>query len=437
MFDAIPLLLPRGKPTWEARSGGGQASDRYADHSPILHRIMRHRNTPLQSKPATKPRQSYVCALSAVAAAALFCAGALHAAERAVSPAQQAQATTAAQAGVAESELAANAPAQYTVRRGDTLWAISGKYLKRPYRWPELWGMNREQIRNPHLIYPGQVLYLHHANGRAWLSSSQASADGSTVRLPPHARVAGQDGDAIPSIPSAAIEPFLTQPIVVDEEMLATPARIMELPEGRVYLGKGESAYARGLPAGEAGAAGTEWQGYRPVRPLKDPVTGRVLGYEADFLGTLRVVRPATGPQAVSKLEVLSSKEEMGVGTQLMPVPPRVPVRYSPHAPEGDVHGVVAKVTGGVRFGGTDQVVVLNIGSTNGVEAGHVLALSRAGLVTTDRTAGNEAVQLPEERYGLAFVFRVFPHVAYALVTDASNAVEVGDAVSNPMSPQP
>ncbi|MFP3890566.1 MAG: LysM peptidoglycan-binding domain-containing protein [Ralstonia sp.] len=398
---------------------------------------MRHRNTPLQSKPATKPRQSYVCALSAVAAAALFCAGALHAAERAVSPAQQAQATTAAQAGVAESELAANAPAQYTVRRGDTLWAISGKYLKRPYRWPELWGMNREQIRNPHLIYPGQVLYLHHANGRAWLSSSQASADGSTVRLSPHARVAGQDGDAIPSIPSAAIEPFLTQPIVVDEEMLATPARIMELPEGRVYLGKGESAYARGLPAGEAGAAGTEWQGYRPVRPLKDPVTGRVLGYEADFLGTLRVVRPATGPQAVSKLEVLSSKEEMGVGTQLMPVPPRVPVRYSPHAPEGDVHGVVAKVTGGVRFGGTDQVVVLNIGSTNGVEAGHVLALSRAGLVTTDRTAGNEAVQLPEERYGLAFVFRVFPHVAYALVTDASNAVEVGDAVSNPMSPQP
>lgn len=437
MFDAIPLLLPRGKPTWEARSGGGQASDRYADHSPILHRIMRHRNTPLQSKPATKPRQSYVCALSAVAAAALFCAGALHAAERAVSPAQQAQATTAAQAGVAESELAANAPAQYTVRRGDTLWAISGKYLKRPYRWPELWGMNREQIRNPHLIYPGQVLYLHHANGRAWLSSSQASADGSPVRLSPHARVAGQDGDAIPSIPSAAIEPFLTQPIVVDEEMLATPARIMELPEGRVYLGKGESAYARGLPAGEAGAAGTEWQGYRPVRPLKDPVTGRVLGYEADFLGTLRVVRPATGPQAVSKLEVLSSKEEMGVGTQLMPVPPRVPVRYSPHAPEGDVHGVVAKVTGGVRFGGTDQVVVLNIGSTNGVEAGHVLALSRAGLVTTDRTAGNEAVQLPEERYGLAFVFRVFPHVAYALVTDASNAVEVGDAVSNPMSPQP
>ncbi|UCF26363.1 LysM peptidoglycan-binding domain-containing protein [uncultured Ralstonia sp.] len=391
----------------------------------------------MQSKPATKPRQSYVCALSAVAAAALFCAGALHAAERAVSPAQQAQATTAAQAGVAESELAANAPAQYTVRRGDTLWAISGKYLKRPYRWPELWGMNREQIRNPHLIYPGQVLYLHHANGRAWLSSSQASADGSTVRLSPHARVAGQDGDAIPSIPSAAIEPFLTQPIVVDEEMLATPARIMELPEGRVYLGKGESAYARGLPAGEAGAAGTEWQGYRPVRPLKDPVTGRVLGYEADFLGTLRVVRPATGPQAVSKLEVLSSKEEMGVGTQLMPVPPRVPVRYSPHAPEGDVHGVVAKVTGGVRFGGTDQVVVLNIGSTNGVEAGHVLALSRAGLVTTDRTAGNEAVQLPEERYGLAFVFRVFPHVAYALVTDASNAVEVGDAVSNPMSPQP
>ncbi|MCT7308347.1 LysM peptidoglycan-binding domain-containing protein [Ralstonia wenshanensis] len=386
---------------------------------------------------ATKARQPYVCALSAVAAAALFCMGAAHAAERTVTPAQQAQAATAAQAGIPESELSATAPAQYTVRRGDTLWAISGKYLKRPYRWPELWGMNREQIRNPHLIYPGQILYLHHANGRAWLSSSPASADGSTVRLSPHTRVSGQDGDAISSIPSAAIEPFLTQPIVVDEETLATPARIFSLPEGRVYLGKGENAYARGLPAGEGGQAGTEWQAYRPVRPLKDPVTGNVLGYEADFLGTLRVVRAATGPQAVSKMEVLSSKEEMGVGSQLMPLPPRVPVRYVPHAPEGDVHGAVAKVTGGVRFGGTDQVVVLNIGSQQGLEPGHVLSLARAGALVKDATAGNEAVQLPAERYGLAFVFRVFPHVAYALVTDASNAVEVGDSVSNPMSPQP
>lgn len=386
---------------------------------------------------ATKARQPYVCALSAVAAAALFCMGAAHAAERTVTPAQQAQAATAAQAGIPESELSATAPAQYTVRRGDTLWAISGKYLKRPYRWPELWGMNREQIRNPHLIYPGQILYLHHANGRAWLSSSPASADGSTVRLSPHTRVSGQDGDAISSIPSAAIEPFLTQPIVVDEETLATPARIFSLPEGRVYLGKGENAYARGLPAGEGGQAGTEWQAYRPVRPLKDPVTGSVLGYEADFLGTLRVVRAATGPQAVTKMEVLSSKEEMGVGSQLMPLPPRVPVRYTPHAPEGDVHGAVAKVTGGVRFGGTDQVVVLNIGSQQGLEPGHVLSLARAGALVKDATAGNEAVQLPAERYGLAFVFRVFPHVAYALVTDASNAVEVGDSVSNPMSPQP
>ncbi|MGN8060181.1 LysM peptidoglycan-binding domain-containing protein [Ralstonia sp. 22111] len=388
-------------------------------------------------KTATKARQPYVCALSAVAAAALFCMGAAHAAERTVTPAQQAQAATAAQAGIPESELSATAPAQYTVRRGDTLWAISGKYLKRPYRWPELWGMNREQIRNPHLIYPGQILYLHHANGRAWLSSSPASADGSTVRLSPHTRVSGQDGDAISSIPSAAIEPFLTQPIVVDEETLATPARIFSLPEGRVYLGKGENAYARGLPAGEGGQAGTEWQAYRPVRPLKDPVTGNVLGYEADFLGTLRVVRAATGPQAVTKMEVLSSKEEMGVGSQLMPLPPRVPVRYVPHAPEGDVHGAVAKVTGGVRFGGTDQVVVLNIGSQQGLEPGHVLSLARAGALVKDATVGNEAVQLPAERYGLAFVFRVFPHVAYALVTDASNAVEVGDSVSNPMSPQP
>lgn len=164
--------------------------------------------------------------------------GTAHAAERTVTPAQQAQAVTAAQAGIPETELSATAPAQYTVRRGDTLWAISGKYLKRPYRWPELWGMNREQIRNPHLIYPGQILYLHHANGRAWLSSSPASADGSTVRLSPHTRVSGQDGDAISSIPSAAIEPFLTQPIVVDEDTLATPARIFRCLKAAFILAR-------------------------------------------------------------------------------------------------------------------------------------------------------------------------------------------------------
>lgn len=354
-----------------------------------------------------------------------------------ITPEQRRVADAVASVGVPLSELAPDAPDRHVVVPGDTLWDISKLFLKSPWRWPELWGMNREQIRNPHLIYPGQILYLHHANGRAWLSSSPASADGSTVRLSPHTRVSGQDGDAISSIPAAAIEPFLTQPIVVDEDTLATPARIFSLPEGRVYLGKGENAYARGLPQGEGGQAGSEWQAYRPVRPLKDPVTGNVLGYEADFLGTLRVVRAATGPQAVTKMEVLSSKEEMGVGSQLMPLPPRVPVRYVPHAPEGDMHGAVAKVTGGVRFGGTDQVVVLNIGSQQGLEPGHVLSLARAGAVVKDATGGNEAVQLPAERYGLAFVFRVFPHVAYALVTDASNAVEVGDSVSNPMSQQP
>src|SRR6267142_1548685 len=90
---------------------------------------------------------------------------------------QRGTAQRVAQAGVALSELADNAPDSYTVKRGDTLWDISKLFLKSPWRWPELWGMNLDQIRNPHLVYPGQVLFLEKAGGRARLRLGQNDGD--------------------------------------------------------------------------------------------------------------------------------------------------------------------------------------------------------------------------------------------------------------------
>ncbi|MFS8973056.1 LysM domain-containing protein [Cupriavidus necator] len=379
---------------------------------------------------AASGRRLHALTLLMLSAAGLTAAASLPAvaADLTVTPAQQAEAQRTAQQGIPVSELAPNAPSQYTVRTGDTLWGISGRYLRQPWRWPDLWGMNREQIRNPHLIYPGQILYLIQRDGRAWLSTTPGSSN--TVHLSPRTRGSAADSAAILSIPASDIEPFLIRPLVVDEGTLATSARIVAVPESRVYLGRDDNAYARGIAVDAP--PGSDWQAYRPVTPVRDPVTNAVLGYEAEYEGNVRLARGAQGPDSVSTLQVTQAQQEMGVGTMLMPQPAREAVRYVPRAPDTEVDGRVAKVYGGVQYGGAKQVVVLNVGSNAGLEPGQVLALSRTGEIVHDKTDSNRNIRLPDERYGLAFVFRVFPGVAYALVTDASNVIAVGDRATSP-----
>jgi len=356
---------------------------------------------------------------------------AVHAAEPAVSPAQLAQADATAQQGIPVSELAPNAPGQYTVRTGDTLWDISGKYLRQPWRWPALWGMNRQQVSNPHLIYPGQILYLVQRDGRAYLSTTAPGGVNGDSRLSPRVRGEGADGEAILTIPASDIEPFLTRPLVVDKGTVDTSARIVALPDARVYMGRGDTGYVRGIAPADA-AIGSDWQAFRPAQPVRDPVTNRVIGFEAQYEGSVRVTRGPEGPNAVTTVEATQSPQEMGAGTLLLPQPARELVRYVPHAPENDVQARIAAVYGGVQYGGARQVVVLNLGANAGLEPGHVLALSRVGGRVKDSTDRNRVITLPDDRYGLAYVYRVFPGLAYALVTDASNVMKVGDLASTP-----
>ena len=171
---------------------------------------------------------------------------AVQSAELGVSPAQQAQADVTAQQGIPVNELAAGAPSQYTVRSGDTLWDISGKFLRQPWRWPALWGMNRQQIRNPHLIYPGQILYLIQRDGRAYLSTTAPAGANGDIRLSPRVRGNGLDNEAILSIPASDIEPFLTRPLVVDQSTVDTSARIVEINPEETPLTPAAHAVLRG-----------------------------------------------------------------------------------------------------------------------------------------------------------------------------------------------
>ncbi|HLS87008.1 MAG TPA: LysM peptidoglycan-binding domain-containing protein [Burkholderiales bacterium] len=328
-----------------------------------------------------------------------------------------------------------DAPERYIVVPGDTLWSISERYTDSPWRWPELWGMNREQIRNPHLIYPGDVITLDRIRGRLSLAGGQAGSRGlapGTAKLSPRVRAEAIAREGIPSIPASIIEPFLTRPLVVEPDGLKNAPTIVATDGDRVILSAGARAYVRGIPDAKEEAA---WWVYRQGGPLVDPDSKQTLAYEAVYLGTAHVARsgdPAT-------VELTETVQEVGPGDKLVAAARALPANYAPHAPAADIRGRVMTIYGGVgQVGeaGRHSIVTLNRGIANGLEIGHVLALHTAGRsvrdVTKEAGASDARIALPEERYGIVFVFRVFDRVSYALVMDASRPVSPGDVVRTP-----
>ncbi len=352
--------------------------------------------------------------------------------------------------------LADDAPTTYTVVKGDTLWDISGRFLKEPWRWPEIWNMNREQVKDPHWIYPGdQIKLSFDASGKPMLSVNGSSGGGfggvpgGTVKLNPQIRT-DRIALAIPSIPSKVIGPFLSLPLVIEKDAMANSPRIVAAEDGRVIIGAGNIAYAIGLNPNQ----GTKWQVYRPGKDLLDPVTSEVLGVEATYLGEARVTKFGES----STLEILRSTQEINRGDRLTPTLEATLPSYSPRAPEKSVKGAIVSVLSGVNDAAQYSVVALNLGRRDGMEIGHVLATLQKGETVstseendnpssfrlsslfgstsdaskTDAANANAEVKLPDERNGLAFVFRVFDKISYALIMSSRRPLKVGDVVQTP-----
>jgi LysM repeat protein len=329
-----------------------------------------------------------------------------------------------AQAPAAPLELAPNAPDRHIVVPGDTLWGIASTFLKDPYRWQEIWRLNPDQVKNPHLIYPGQVVILDKSGDRPLLKI------GRLIKAEPKVYVE-TDRKEIPAIPQQVIEPFLSHPLVIDENGMADAARIVAIQESRVYVGAGNTVYAKNAQ-GDARV----WNIFRPGKPLIDPdfpktedTPAKLLGFEAKFLGTAKKLRegePAT-------FEILSSVEEIGRDDRLVPAPRAEIMSYIPHAPSKPIRGRIIGLYGGVGEGGNQSIVSISRGKNDGLEAGHVLALLRKGATVAYRFEDKpEITQLPDERYGLLFVFRVFDSVSYGLVMNISRSVSEGDVVETP-----
>jgi hypothetical protein len=368
-----------------------------------------------------------------------------------VTPQQRATAQQTAQNGVPLSELAPNAPDEYTVKPGDTLWAISRLYLLRPWRWPELWGMNISEIANPHRIYPGQVLYLDKTGGRARLTMRRGaggSADSGTIKLSPRTRFDSLAGMALPTLNPSVIEPFLSEPIVVDADTLQAAPRIVAGNDSRVLLSRGDRAYARGnaeTPLLETPGPLKNFRVFRSATPLKDPGTGEILGYEAQYLGKAQLQRgesttvETTNDKDVitvvpASVDIIAAREEIRAGDRLLPEPPRQLLSYVPRAPTTQVEGRIISVYGNaVQFAAQNQVVAINKGTRDGIDSGHVLAILKNGETILDRTgARKETIKLPNERIGLLMVFRPFEKVSYALVLEITDTPKAGDFLVNP-----
>ena len=342
--------------------------------------------------------------------------------------------------------LAPGAPSSYTVQKGDTLWAISGRFLKDPWRWPDIWRMNRNEIRNPHRIYPGDIIVLDTAaDGQPRLSIAQATTavSGDLSRVSPRVRAQPRDAtEAIPSIPPGDIEPYLTRPVITEKPGLAEyPEIIAGRDRDRVVRGEGDRVYAVGVEQ----AGGDRWLIYRPGKALIGP-TGDVLGYENRYIGAVRIDRFAD----VSTAVITDATEEVFIGDRLLPVPRETLINYVPHAPEADVRGrIIASYRNAIEMG-RDAIVTVDLGAKNGIEVGHVLAIYKSVppipdprpnkdqpvmlrfLDQTTTFLPQKKLAVPDERVGLMFVFRVFDRVAYAILLNTTDPITVGDDVRRP-----
>ncbi len=322
--------------------------------------------------------------------------------------------------------LAPNHPQRYEVVKGDTLWDISGKFLQQPWRWPDIWKKN-PGIKNPDLIYPGDVLVLDMSGGRPTLQhlrSHKLGANGlRVVKLTPRIRSKPIE-QAVPTIPPSAIMPFLRDTLILDSDTLNDAGYVSVGMDDSIVLGKHSEFYARGLKGDE----GQIFKIFKKGNALKNPDTHEILGYETIFLGEAVMLRPGE----TSKLRITRSLREISPGDRLLPATDNVgfPV-YQPHAPSRRVKGRILESADKIGDMGGKNIVLISLGAREGMEKGHVLRTLYDGGKSIDPVT-KKVFRLPAENSGLLMVFQVYDKVSYGLLLNTNRPVKVNDIVATP-----
>lgn len=331
--------------------------------------------------------------------------------------------------------LTANAPDEYVVKPGDTLWDISKVYLRDPWYWPEIWYVN-PQVQNPHLIYPGDVLKLVYIDGQPRLTlAERAEGSDGTKRLSPQVR-REPSSRAITAIPHDVIAGFAGRPVLLDKDQVNKAPYVVAMRDGHVIGGAGNEIYARGIQNAQPEE---RYSIIHVEGELVDPDTRKLLGYTGVYVGS--------GPVMVSgdpaKLMLTETAREALQGDKLFPESIDVNLDFVPHAPEKQIDATVIAVKD-MTVMGQYHVVALNRGSNAGLEAGHVVAIERAGGVVLDKFSKGglsarssnlkrgKAVQLPAERAGIAMIYKTYDRMSFALIMEATHEIREGDRATNP-----
>jgi len=325
-------------------------------------------------------------------------------------------------------------PRQYTVKKGDTLWGISNLFLQDPWYWPEIWQKNN-QIANPHLIFPGDVLTLVYVNGQPQImvneeqhKSVQKDAQGGLPvrKLSPGIRTKSLQA-SIPSIPGDAIRQFLSKPRVVTKEQLEQAPRIIASDERHLILGHGDRVYIRG----EIDKERVRFSIFRPGDALRDPESDELLGYEAKYAGDLHVTTyddPASGDITFSEREIL-------IGDRLLlEDKSKLENLFFPHVPDREVNAQIISLYDALFGVAQYQIVVINKGERDGMEVGHLLATFTQGGIVHDHLdiSHSKVVKLPNERSGLIMIFKTFDQVSYALTLESKRVIHRDDFAHTP-----
>jgi hypothetical protein len=343
--------------------------------------------------------------------------------------------------------LAADAPQQYVVKSGDTLWDIAAVFLRDPWYWPEIWFVN-PSIQNPHLIYPGDVLNLVYVDGQPRVTLGSAGA----VRLSPQVRAEPLEG-AIRAIPYDLLMTFVGRPTLLDRREIRDLPYIVGLRDRHLIGSTANEIYAVGL--GEP-AVGSRFNIVNVGAELRDPDDGDLLGYIGHFAATGEVIQTsgAVVPGADSTLRMRRERElthmrvietgrEILQGDRLFPAEAEVGEDFVLSAPaREDILGQIIAITDGVYVAGRYQVLAINRGQRHGLKPGNALGVFYRGEVVRDRfdrgnswmayTASYDRVRLPDERSATVLLFRVYDRMSYGLVVESSQVIRRGDFVAHP-----
>ncbi len=317
--------------------------------------------------------------------------------------------------------VAPDAPSSYVVQPGDTLWDISARFLTDPWYWPEIWHIN-PQVQNPHLIYPGDTLALTWVDGQPRVTVAQ----GGPVRLSPRVRESPLS-EAINAIPYEHVAAFMQRPSVLSEEQVRGAPYVAHGRDHRLASAAGQEVYVR--RAGST-ALGNRYNVYHVGDELRDPDDGDLLGYQGLFTGEGNIKR-AGDP---STMLIVDSSRETLEGDILLPITDEAKMAFIPRAPSSQVDGTVMSVIDDRTVVAQYDVVIINRGTRHGLEPGHVLTVWEAGEQVRDvaPNAESRSLQLPDERTGLAMVFKAYDRMSYGLMMQSEREVKVGDAVRSP-----